>query len=44
MNFTVGSAVVDIIYKRYAVLNKEVENKVLPHENKWSPADIWAFC
>ena len=37
-----GSEMVDIIYNRYAVLNKLLDPP-FANENKWSPADIWAF-
>jgi len=37
-----GSAMVNIIYNRYAVLNK-LSDPPFANENKWSPADIWAF-
>lgn len=38
-----GSSMVDIIYNRYKVLNKELGSESFANENKWSPADIWAF-
>ena len=38
-----GSAMVNIIYNRYKVLNKELGSESFANENKWSPADIWAF-
>ena len=34
---------VDVIYNRYKILNRELEAESFANENKWSPADIWAF-
>ena len=37
-----GSSMVNLIYKKYKELNKKLKVP-FSNENKWSPADIWAF-